>query len=316
MQKLTILTLIAVLVPSALADTFGTGGNAFTIDFVPISGATNPAGAYGVVSNDYRMGKFEITNDQWTKFESAYGAVTGAPTHAYDSNPYFTGTSVPTNNVSWYEAAQFVNWLNTSSGKSAAYKFSGTQATSDYTFVPWDAADTGYNPNNPFRNSNAFYFLPSENEWVKAAYWNGLALQEYATKAGESLYQGNGSNGGWNYLDYLDDDIGPDGPDEGPWNVGSGSQELNGTYDMMGNVMEWMDRPDTTGIYVSGFGYRGGSYKREARLAASHPIISSAPYSPGTENSHVGFRVASIPEPCTLLLLGVGGIIARRGRRN
>ena len=29
----------------------------------------------------------------------------------------------------------------------------------------------------------------------------------------------------------------------GPWTVGSGSQELNGTYDMMGNNWEWMESP-------------------------------------------------------------------------
>jgi len=33
----------------------------------------------------------------------------------------------------------------------------------------------------------------------------------------------------------------------GPWDVGSGSQELNGTYDMMGNVQEWMESPWTSG---------------------------------------------------------------------
>ena len=44
------------------------------------------------------------------------------------------------------------------------------------------------------------YYLPTEDEWVKAAYWNGTASQTYATKAGQSLTQGNGTSGtGWNY---------------------------------------------------------------------------------------------------------------------
>jgi hypothetical protein len=37
----------------------------------------------------------------------------------------------------------------------------------------WDVLDNGFDASNPYRNSNAKYFLPSEDEWVKAAYWNG-----------------------------------------------------------------------------------------------------------------------------------------------
>ena len=62
----------------ASADIFGTGANQFTIDFVNISGDTNPASGYGIVNNDYRMGTYEITNDQWDKFKASYGTVTGA----------------------------------------------------------------------------------------------------------------------------------------------------------------------------------------------------------------------------------------------
>ena len=43
------------------ADTFGTGDNQFTLEFVTISAGTNPAGGYSVVAYDYRIGKFEIT---------------------------------------------------------------------------------------------------------------------------------------------------------------------------------------------------------------------------------------------------------------
>ncbi len=117
------------------ADVFGTGANQFDIDFVPISGATNPSSGYGIVNNDYRMGTLEITNDQWNKFKAEYGTVTGAPWDAYNEDPHYTDPNMPTNNVSWYEAAQFVNWLNTSSGYQPAYKFTGTQHYGDYTLA-------------------------------------------------------------------------------------------------------------------------------------------------------------------------------------
>ncbi|MEN6451042.1 MAG: SUMF1/EgtB/PvdO family nonheme iron enzyme [Thermoguttaceae bacterium] len=294
---------------AAMADTFGTGTNRFTIDFVRISGATNPSSGipagdgftFTGVANDYRMGTYEITNSQWNKFKAAYGTVTGSPSTAYDTNSYYTGTSVPTNNVSWYEAAQFVNWLNTSTGHQVAYKFTGTKGTSNYNFAVWDTADAGYDLGNPYRNKNAFYFLPTEDEWVKAAYWNGTALQDYATKAGDTLFQGNGTNGGWNYYD---GDTGPAGPGEGPWSVGSGGQELNGTYDMMGNLWEWTESPSSNSDYgvTSSRAARGGLF---AWNGADY-LISSARCDgmyPSDESFGMAFRVASVPEPGSITLL-------------
>jgi formylglycine-generating enzyme required for sulfatase activity len=306
MKKVSVLTILVCLLAIAnfaSADTFGTGSNAFNIDFVPISGSTNPTSGYGIVNNDYRMGTYEITNDQWDKFKAAYGTVTGYPSSAYNDNPEWIGTNVPVNRISWYEASQFVNYLNTSNGYQAAYKFTGAKGTSNYSFGMWQAGDAGYNASNPFRNSKAFYFLPTENEWVKAAYWNGTNLQGYATKAGESLYQGNGSNGGWNY-DYYNT-IGNQ-----PWTVGSGSQELNGTYDMIGNVLEWMESPFYTG-YLSDANrsLRGGSYG--GGITGLGSVERSFSYDPSSEFYNLGFRVASVPEPCSLALLALGGLALR-----
>ena len=38
---------------------------------------------------------FEITNDQWNKFQAAYGTVAGNAPGAYDESPTWTGASVP-----------------------------------------------------------------------------------------------------------------------------------------------------------------------------------------------------------------------------
>lgn len=311
------IALLASTAEMAKADTFGTGANQFNIDFVPISGATNPTSGisagigftFSGVNHDYRMGTFEITNDQWNKFKAAYGTVTGNPLTAYDTAPTNTGANMPTNSVSWYEAAQFVNWLNTSTGHQAAYKFTGTQGTSDYTLATWSAAEAE-GGTNLYRNKDAYYFLPTEDEWVKAAYWNGTSLQTYATKEGETLTRGYGTNGtGWNYYTNT--------PPYGPWAVGSGSQELNGTYDMMGNAGEWTESPWTNGDYGTSSmrSVRGGSANFNSDvLASSYHYAGNPTY----ENPYEGFRVASVPEPGSIaMLLSItgGGLLFWRQRR-
>ena len=311
-------------------DTFGTDGNQFTIDFVTISGATNPtsgipAGSgfdFTGVNNDYRMGICEVTYDQWNKFTTSLGVpVTGHPYYGYDTDPYYTGSNAPATGVSWYEAAQFVNWLNTSTGHPAAYNFTGTQGTSDYTFATWSAAEAD-NGTNLYRHKDAFYYLPTENEWVKAAYWNGTTLQAYATKPGDTLHQGDGTSGtGWNYYDN-----GDAYDTDSPWDVGSGSEELNGTFDMMGNVWDWVESPYSVTSYevASDRVRRGGTWATDSYVTG---LPSTARYdssSPTYVTFGLGFRVASespaavVPEPLTIMsaLIGLGmiGGYARKRR--
>jgi hypothetical protein len=63
-------------------------------------------------------------------------------------------------------------------------------------------------------------------------------------------------------------------------------------------------------------GIRGGSYY----YGDDHQLISSTrfyynPLYPYNEDRNFGFRVASIPEPCSLLLLGLGAAIATRKQK-
>ena len=298
------------------ADTFGTGANQFEIDFVPISGDSGDLGSWsagsgytfsGVNHDDYRIGKYEITNDQWNKFRAELGVpVTGNPSGAYDNDPTWSGASLPTNVASWYEAAQFVNWLNTYSGYQAAYKFAGTQGQSDYTMSMWDVTQT--DGTNLYRHKDAYYFLPTEDEWVKAAYWNGTSLQNWAT-VGDHRPGQSGCN--YYYFDHATDP-------PYAWAATKGSTELNGTKNMMGNVWEWMETPYYSDDYLpdSRRAFRGGSYERVG-LGGFFIIESSyrGPDFAHSEDYYRGFRVASVPEPCSLVLLGLGGLVLRYRKR-
>ena len=278
-MKRSILFLVGVvlLAGSVSADTFGTGENEFTIDFVNISGDSGDLGSWdagytfsGVNHGDYRMGTYEITNDQFAKFAA--------------NTPYWTGADVPANQVSWYEGAQFVNYLNTSTGHQAAYNFTGS------TFSVWKSGDAGYDSSNPFRNTYAYYFMPTEDEWVKAAYWNGTSLQTYANASAGDLVSGIPDPAKWNYSS------------SSPWDTENGSMELNGTYNMMGNVWEWTESPYDNGVYAPGGtrGIRGGAYVVGSSHLMSSQLVSGWPV---YEEDYIGFRVASVA-PCDYILIG------------
>ncbi len=303
--KICLMAVVMGLVASvASADGFGSGENQFTMDFVTIDGSTNPTSGYGIVNNDYRMSVFEVTDDQWEKFKLELGVpVTGNLEGAYNNNSSWSG-SKPTGQISWYEGAQFVNWLNTSSGYSPAYNFTGTQGTNDYTFAQWSPAEAD-NGTNLFRHKDAFYFMPTEDEWVKAAYWNGTSLQTYATP--DDMLP----------IDDVEANYDVAGVSTA-WDVGSGNEELNGTFDMMGNLWEWMEDPYEDQNYntTSNRGIRGGVFCYDGDA-----IVSSYRYHPGLnetiEHENIGFRVASevIPEPASIVLLSLGGLALLKRRR-
>ena len=170
-------------VPSAQADTFGSGGNAFTIDFAPIGNAGNAddAGAggglysspYGGVPYAYRMGTLEISQDAITK--ATAGGLAGVGAGPWTGNQ-------PAANMTWFEAAAFVNFLNTSTGHQAAYNLTGVTS-----LTLWDGPTQAWQlgGQNLYRHRDAYYFLPSEDEWYKAAYHQNTGVNanywDYAT---------------------------------------------------------------------------------------------------------------------------------------
>ena len=290
---------------SAQAETFGTSGNEFTINFVNIGNAGNAADttSYGAVPYEYRASTYEITQDAINKATaSGMTNVTAGP---------WTGNQ-PAANLNWYEAAAFVNFLNTSSGKTAAYdlSWSGTAWSMELwsSDQAWTAGGT-----NLYRNKDAFYFLPSENEWYKAAYYKGGGTNAgywlyptassseptsvtSGTSAGTAVYRNNN-------------------PDSAPAIVNSaGGLSPYSTMGQGGNVWEWNESAlDGTNSSSSEFRvFRGGNWGSAAGNLRPSSRESDDPLQQGV---YLGFRVASVPEPSTyalLLMTGAGWLLWKR----
>ncbi len=308
MKKLLILSLLALVYQRAsatsLLETFGTGTpNAFTMEFVTIgnpnnvadtTGSPNPAGS---VAYTYNLGKYEVSRDMITKANSA-GSL-GIP--LADMNMFGgPGVNRPATGVSWYEAARYVNWLNTSTGGTAAYKFDGSG-----NFQLWSAGDAGYNANNMFRNSLAKYWLPSSNEWYKAAYGNPNGTWNNYPTGSDSVPTAVAGGTAANTAVH--------GPLIGPADITSaGGLSPYGTMGQGGNAWEWnetaFDGSNNTADETREF--RGGGWGSSYALVASFRLGDN----PSGGGNVIGFRVASVPEPSTglLVVLGLSGLLLRR----
>lgn len=296
-----------------ITQNFGSGANAFSIDFVEIgnpgnapdtSGNPNPAGS---VSYGYNIGKYEISRDMIEKGNSAGGlGIVLFDMEGWGFAAGNNGVNRPATGVTWFAAAKFVNYLNISQGKQAAYNFDESG-----NFQIWGSGQ--YSGSNQFRNKDAYYFLPSIDEWYKAAY-GSLSGIWYDFPSGSDRSPTAVSGG-------TSDDTAVYGGQSGLADItNAGGVSPFGTMAQGGNVWEWNETA-FDGINDTAFENRenrGGSFMDGvASLGLESLPTLYMGVDPGYIDLHIGFRVASVPEPSAFLLLAIGlGALALVRRRS
>ncbi len=276
------------------------------MNWTSIGNAGNAAdtSGYGAVSSAYSIGTYDVTNAQYVDFLNAKGASNS--NGIYNSTMGTVGSNVsqitqsgssgsftysvsstyagmPVVGVTWFDAARFSNWLGNGQGN-------GSMETGAYTLA---GAMSGV----ILVNSGATVSLPSEDQWYKAAYYNG-STSTY------SLYP-NGQN------TITTADANYSGGGRVDANYGTASSY--GTYGQGGNVFQW----DDAVINGTNRGMRGGSWANAGNTLASSYRNGGA--SPDWVDGNNGFRVASvssIPEPTSVVLgLFASGLLLIRRKR-
>jgi formylglycine-generating enzyme required for sulfatase activity len=311
MSRLCSSLLLSLLVVSS--------ASAVTMDWTPIANPGNacdsePQGCFGGVGYAYNIGTYEVTNAQYAEFLNAHaasdpfslynssmagfnGGITRTGSFGNWSYAAFPGReNRPVNNVSFFDALRFANWMNNGQGN-------GDTETGAYTLLgPYGVQGVPSNGSTVTRNAGATIVLPSEDEWYKAAYYSPSGSYLDYPAGSDTPTVCSGPTALANRANCFDA-VGNVSP------VGSypGSASPYGTFDQGGNVWEWNE----TVIIDDSRGQRGGVFTGD-RMFLSASWQGSSP--PDHESATTGFRLAMIPEPGTGLLV-IAGLTSLGGWR-
>jgi len=251
-------------------------------------------GCFGSVADEYRIGKYEVTNAQYAEFLNAVaatntywvynadmGSAPGGITRNGSSGSYTYSAiagreQMPVNYVNFYDALRFANWLH--NGQPTGAQDSTTTEDGAYTFS--GTAQVGA------RNADAAAFLPTEDEWYKAAYYDAVSANYFDYPASSNAQTTCAAPGATLNTANCNMAVG-DLTDVGSYAASAGP---NGTFDQGGNVIEWNEA-----IVGWGRGIRGGGF-------SSNPDVLAASYGSGADAALaslpvIGFRVATLPPP-------------------
>ncbi len=287
-----------------------------TIDWTFVGNPGNAADntGFGAVGYGYNIGTYEVTNAQYAEFLNAVAAAGQADPNALYSTSMDSGLGgitrtvigpdysyaaiafredMPVNYVSFYDAARFANWLH--NGQLTGAQDNTTTEDGAYTFSGPTTVGA--------RNAGATIFLPSEDEWYKAAFYSPPSTSYFDYPAGSDTQTtcsaptaaANSANCASAAGELTI--------------VGSypGSPSPYGTFDQGGNVYEWNEA-----IISGDRGIRSGAYFSGAiNLAAT----SGLGFDPTSGIDAIGIRVAPEPGKDLLLVAGVLGVFGLAGWR-
>jgi len=302
---------------------------------------------YGAVADPFNIGRYEVTISQYNTFLNAVASVT-SDSYVVDlwnssmqtdaniagisragsgtlADPYsylvMGSENHPISYVSWHDAARFANWMHNGATAGASTE------TGAYTM---NGATTGI----ILKNSEATWFLPSDDQWYKAAYYKGGGVNAgywaYATQSDTVPDNtiGSPNTNQANYLKRRGNYMVTQSPVKDPnqnylTDVGAftGSPAPYGTFDQSGSMYEWNDAV----LNSTNRGKRGGNWDEWPIALASNFRCYDVPT---VEQSYTGFRLASaaaapeVPESGTMAAGGMllGGVVItaflRRQRRH
>ncbi|MBY0312312.1 MAG: formylglycine-generating enzyme family protein [Phycisphaerales bacterium] len=148
-----------------------------------IGGPNDYLSGRGVVPYDYRIARTEITTAQWMEFvnafsefgdphrfeQVAFAGFWGAPgPFGVELNPFIpNAANMPVIGVSWRNAARYCNWLHNGKQNTLAALESGAYDTSTF------GRDADRQVTDQVtRSPGARFWIPSFDEWMKAAYYD------------------------------------------------------------------------------------------------------------------------------------------------
>ena len=227
---------------------------------------------YGSVAYDYQIGKYDVTIGQYTSFLNAVAATDtfslynskmgtelniagisqtgGSGSYTYS---VLGSANRPITYVSWWDSARFSNWM--ANGQPTGAQTSTTTENGAYNVNGATYGDAvAKNVTNPNTNAAPTFYVPTENEWYKAAYYSptlgGVGVPGYCAYATQSntdpgnavgslANQANYNNGVYSVTQSSDFDSSQNYLTDVGAFTNSGS--FYHTFDQSGNVRQWND---------------------------------------------------------------------------
>jgi hypothetical protein len=307
MKKVSMFSLLAVLsLARALsADVFHLPAGLKSLELVTVGdpGNTADSNGFGAVAYPFQIGKHEVTTAQYVEFLNAKAKADldgnlwnndmdksrsgdGARCEIRRSGekgdyrhtvvPEFANR--PVTHVSFLDACRFCNWLHNGQGD-------GDTETGAYTLNGY----TGTDGRRIRRNPGAKFFVPTDDEWYKAAYYDaqkpsGPGYWKYPTRSDAKPGRDRASINAANWMDdrHLDTNY-------YFLEVGSfpKSPSAYGTLDQAGNVAEWTEGlkpPFLRSVW-------GGSFDTDD--AGRNIPMPNLAHSSRSDEGGIGFRIAA-----------------------